>query len=277
MQCRVAPSLGALEGTHDKVWGTTEYTNLAEDTVFFGLYGLPDFYSLWRHEGKRYILWAGSDVLHFVNGYWLEDGGGIKLDPLPLAEWINKHCESWVENEVERLKLLEVGIEAKVCPSFMGDVADYKISFVSTDRPMVYLSANKGREVEYGWGLVEEIADRCTGEFHLYGSDQWKTRHSNVFIHGRVPKEQMNQEIKQMQCGLRLNGGMDGFSEITAKSVLWGQYPLVWSHFKYPVLGSFADKEELIKKLNWLKNVHHPNPARDYYLRTLNKYPWVAY
>ena len=170
MQCRVAPSLGALEGTHDQVWGTKEYISQDEDTVFFGLYGLPDFYTLWRHKGKKYILWAGSDIRHFQNGYWLEDGGSIRVDPQPLADWIEKHCESWVENDVERVALEEMGITAKVGQSFMGDVNDYEVTYKPNERPSVYLSANVGREEEYGWQLVENIADRCEVDFHLYGS-----------------------------------------------------------------------------------------------------------
>ena len=70
-KCRYAPSLGALERTHQEVWGTEEYIpekHLYDPVVFFGLYGLPDWYLLWRHKGKKAVLWAGSDVKHFLNG-----------------------------------------------------------------------------------------------------------------------------------------------------------------------------------------------------------------
>lgn len=274
---RWAPSIGGLEGTAEQVWGTEPYnpeTDLEKPCVFFGLYGLPDFYSLWRHKGRRYILWAGSDINHFNNGYWLEDGGGIKLDPGPLAEWINRYCESWVENAQEQAALAEIGIQSQICPSFMGNVDDYEVTYRKNDRPNVYLSANPGREFEYGWGIIEDIADKCDVDFHLYGSNEWETDHSNVFVHGRIPKERMNEEIKHMQCGLRLNEQMDGFSEITAKSVLWGQYPLTWEHFKYPFIESFSNKNELIKRLNALRLKSGPNPARDYYKNVLNAYPW---
>ena len=242
--------------------------------MFFGLYGLPDFYTLWRHKGKRWILWAGYDIIHFREGYHLEDGGNIKLDPEGMASWINKYCESWVENQVEHDALLEVGIESQICPSFMGNVDDYEITFKKDQRPSVYLSANAGREEEYGWGVVEKIAGECNVDFHLYGSDEWQTTHSNVFVRGRVPKEQMNTEIKTMQCGLRLNVAMDGFSEITAKSVLWGQYPIVAESFKYPHLTSFRDLKNLVFQLNRLHLKAEPNPARDYYIKSLNQYPW---
>lgn len=277
IKCRWSPTLGALEDTAENVWGTKEYEyDLHDPTVFFGLYGLPDFYTLWRHKGKKWILWAGSDINHFANGYWLEDGGGIRVDPVPLAEWVEKHCESWVENEVERKALEEFGIHAKVCPSFLGNIDDYQVTYKHNERPNVYLSANPGREVEYGWGFIEEIADQCDADFHLYGSPDWTTRHSNVFVHGRVPKEQMNEEIKNMQSGLRLNQGMDGFSEITAKSVLWGQYPITWEHFRYEHLTHFNDKKQLIKRINGLKGKTEPNPSRNYYRKILNNYPWVC-
>lgn len=275
-KCRWSPTLGALEDTAENVWGIKMYTDLDthNPTVFFGIYGLPDFWKLWRHKGKKWILWAGQDIVHFQNGYHLEDGGNIRIDSTPLATWIEKYCESWCENDVERKALADMGITAQVCPSFLGQVDDYAVEYVQNDRPSVYLSANEGREIEYGWGLVEEIADKCNVDFHLYGSDKWTTNRDNVIIHSRVPKEQMNEEIKKMQCGLRLNVVLDGFSEITAKSVLWGQYPIVAESYKYPQLTSFRNTDNLIFQLNRLHLKSEPNPAREYYKLILNNYPW---
>jgi len=273
-QCRWAPSLGDLESAHQEVWGTQDYKNDIDPTVFFGLYGLPDFYTLWRHKGEKHILWAGSDITHFQNGYWLDNEGLIRISPEPLAQWINEHCTSWVENKVEYDALYDLGISSTIVPSFLGKVEDYKINYTHNERPNIYLSANKGREIEYGWGIVEDIASQCDVDFHLYGSD-WETKHHNVFVHGRVPKEKMNEEVKSMQCGLRLNEHMDGFSEITAKSLLWGQYPIVWRGYGYPI-DSFRNKEELTKCLNAIKTKGRPNEqGRQWILTTINKYPWA--
>jgi len=61
---RWSPTLGALEDTPENIWGTEEYnpeTDSELPTVFCGLYGLPDFYALWRHKGKKWVWWsAGS-------------------------------------------------------------------------------------------------------------------------------------------------------------------------------------------------------------------------
>ncbi len=273
--CRWSPTLGKLEDTAEKIWGTTQYEgDLDEPTVFFGLYGLPDYYTLWRHRGRRWILWAGSDIKHFQAGYWLEDGGAIKLDSESLAQWINKYCESWVENDVERQALADLGIEAQVQQSFLGDVNEFPVSFVPNDRPKVYLSVSGNNFKEYGFHLIEEISDQCDVDFYLYGSDEWESKKSNVFVRGRVPKEQMNKEVISMQCGLRLNE-FDGFSEITAKSILWGQYPFVWSTFKYHGIESFSNKQELVTLLNSLKDRKIPNPIRPFYVTNLNRYPWL--
>lgn len=264
MQIRVAPSLGALEGDPEKVWGGVHYVYKDRPVVFFGLYGLPDFYELWRHEGKKYILWAGSDIRHFKAGYWLEDKpDGAKVDPKGLALWISRNCESWVENDVEYQALKELGIESKICPSFMGNVNDYEVTYKPSDRPKIYTSVSGNDFDLYGWWRLPAFAQLNPNvEFHLYGNTvEWKDPQPNIIVHGRVPKEQMNAEIKDMQGCLRLVE-FDGFSEIVAKALLWGQYPI--SAIDYPhcftKMSPFPDKPN-IEGRNWLLSV-------------VNKYPW---
>lgn len=273
-QIRTAPSLGGgFAGTPEEVWGVSPCLDIEKPTVFFGLYGLPDFYTLWRHKGPKAILWAGSDIRHFVNGYWLDDKGHIRLEPRPLAEWINKNCENYVENGVEHEALMTFGIESKIIPSFLGDIKDYEVTFVPNQRPKVYLSVSGDNFAMYGWELIEMIADKCNVDFHLYGNrGHWVSQHSNVFVHGRIPQDVMDKEIKDMQCGLRTLE-FDGFSEILAKSILWGQYPI--SYIAYPEVENFKTADELIKLLNNLYTKTGPNVrAREYYINNLNKYPW---
>jgi hypothetical protein len=277
---RYAPSLGELEGDPQDVWGTErsvkyELVDTETPTVFFGLYGLNDFHTLWRHEGPKAILWAGSDIRHFANGYWLDDKGDIRVDPWPLADWISKNCESYVENGTEAEQLRLFGIESKIVPSFMGNVKDYEVTYTHNERPQVYASVSGNDFKLYGWDTIEVIADKCHVDFHLYGNSvPWESKHHNVFVHGRVPKEQMNEEVKHMQCGLRVLE-FDGFSEILAKSVLWGQHPI--SFIGYPYIESYRTIDELIKKLNELKDKTEPNlKAREYYLKELNNYPWKS-
>lgn len=274
-RCRTAPSLGAgFDGNAQSAWGTRPYDSVLDvnnPVVFFGLYGLPDFFALWRHKGPKAILWAGSDIIHFKNGYWLDTEGSIRLSRKPLATWISKNCENYVENIKEYQMLKEEGIEAKIVPSFLGDIDKYEVSFKPAPRPKVYISSGKDRQIEYGFGIIEEIAPKCEVDFYLYGDD-WETEHDNVIVRGRLPIEAMNAEIKTMQAGLRLNT-MDGFSEILAKSILWGQYPI--SSIAYPMIDCFTDKENLIEKLNALHLKVEPNiPAREKYREIINQYPW---
>ena len=273
IKCRVAPSLGGgFAGTPEQVWGTQPYnpdTDIEKPCLFFGLYGVPDFYSLWRHKGKKWVLWAGSDIRHLINGYWLDDTEwGAKLLPAPLAEWINRNCENWVENNVERDALLSVGIKSFVCPSFLGNINGYEMCFKPSDTPKLYTSVSGDDFTLYGWdkidGLAEENPDT---EFLLYGNTkEWKSTQKNVIVHGRVPQEQMNKEIRETQGALRLTE-FDGFSEILAKSILWGQYPV--SLIAYP--GMFTPDQ-----IRWVGTMKKPNErARNYYLSILNKYPWA--
>jgi hypothetical protein len=70
------------------------------------------------------------------------------------------------------------------------------------------------------------------------------------------------------QCGLRLNK-FDGFSEVTAKSVLMGQYPI--TTIKYPHIDTAYDPKELIRLLSLLKYRMEPNPEREYWREELSK------
>lgn len=272
IKCRTAPSLGGgFAGTPESVWGTPPYnpeTDLDTPTVFFGMYGFPDFFALWRHRAKRYILWAGTDIQHLKNGYWLEDSSyGLKLDPLVIGEWINKYCENWCENEVEQGVLFEVGIKAKVCPSFLGDVNAYDVSYTHSTTPKVYASVSGDNFEMYGWPAIEVLVTQHPEiEFHLYGNkNPYPTKVPNVVVHGRVTQEQMESEVKHMQGGLRLLKH-DGFSEILAKSILWGQWPI--SRIPYPHMLS-------VEELGTLKNQDTANMlGRSYYQHKVNKFPW---
>ena len=270
-QCRVSPTLGPLEGTHQKVWGTKDYLNDKDPTVFMGLYGLPDFYTLWRHKGIKEVFWCGTDITHFANGYWLEDQGKLRLSlhsRNDLAIWLSRNCGHWVENETERNALWKCGILARVQPSFLGDINKFKSSFKSGNK--VYASVSGDNFEQYGWNKIKVLAlDYPQIEFHLYGNKKLPPYEypSNVYIHGRVSKEIMNKEITQMQGGLRLIE-LDGFSEILAKSILMGQYPI--SSIDYPHMLKVGQIGEILNKTK-------PNLiGRDYYRENLNKYPWVT-
>ncbi|KKQ48576.1 MAG: hypothetical protein US68_C0028G0003 [Candidatus Shapirobacteria bacterium GW2011_GWE1_38_10] len=271
IKCRVAPSLGGgFAGTPEKVWGTKPYnaeTDKELPCVFFGLYGLPDFYALWRHKGKKWILWAGSDIRHFISGYWLAEKGEIKIEPRALAKWINKNCENWTENEIEANALKKFGIKSKICPSFMGNKNKYPISYQWNKKPKVYASVSGNDFLLYRWPEIEILGKKYSDiEFYLYGNTApWRTKNKNVIIRGRISQDMMNEEIQDMQGGLRLLP-FEGFSEIVAKGILWGQYPI--SAIKYPHTLS-------ISEIGKLKNKKEPNFAgRKYYFNMLNKYPW---
>lgn len=268
-QCRWSPTLGELEESHQKIWGTVEYKDRDRPTVFFGLYGLPDFYALWRHKGIKEVFWAGTDIFHFEKGYWLEDEGKLRLGVFSrndLAIWLNRNCGHWVENEVERDRLWKCGVMARIQPSFLGDINKFPISFKPGNK--VYASVSGNNFEQYGWGRISLMAlNNPNIEFHLYGNTI-KPPYDfprNVKIHGRIPKSQMNKEIMGMQGGLRLTE-FDGFSEVLAKSVLWGQWPI--STINYPYILSPNKISEILEK-------REPNlEGREHYRKWLNQFPW---
>ena len=269
-QCQWSPTLGTLEDTPENIWGTKSFSYLGEPSVFMGMYSYKDFLGLWTHfqrsEKKPCILWCGGDILRITKtGYWLHDTEVMKLQTEPLAKWINENCENYVENQVEYDALKAIGIESKIVPSFLGKVEDYEVSFKPGNK--VYASVSGDNFEQYGWYKIEEMAKQNPDiAFHLYGNvAEWKTKNKNVIVHGRVKKQQMNAEIKEMQGGIRLLE-FDGFSEILAKSVLWGQYPI--SEIEYPHIMKPGQIREILDK-------KAPNfKGRNHYLSVLNRYPW---
>lgn len=247
-QCRIAPSLGGgFAGTPNKCWGTKNYTNLNDPTVFFGCYSINDFNVIRNHLGHKAILWAGSDIRHFVNGYWLDNFGSIKIDPKPLAKWLNKYCDNWVENEVEYKALKKFGIDSKICPSFLGDIKKFKPQKINKE--LRYYSSVSGNDFKiYGWDKLNKIAKHNPSiKYYLYGNTiPWEAP-SNVIIRGRLSQQQMNKEIKSMTGAIRLTE-FEGFSEILAKSILWGQKPI--SLIKYEFLNKKNPRKELLKIVN---------------------------
>ncbi len=260
-QCRWSPTIGSLEKTHNEIWGTVDYTDNQLPTVFFGLYGLPDFMSFRAHRGEKHILWAGSDITNFINGYWLDDEGKHRLNPRDFASYLNEF-PNWVENEVEAKALKKVGVRAKIAPSYLGEV-NQPVRFSPGNK--LYTSVSGDNFKLYGWDKISGLAHENPDiEFHLYGNTLPFKAPPNVIIHGRVPIDQMIAETSQMQGAIRLTE-FDGFSEILARSILWGQYPV--SLIEYPHMLQLKDIRQILEKTE-------PNEGREFYQLNLNNYPW---
>jgi hypothetical protein len=247
-QYRWSPTLGDFEDSPEITWGVKPYDpDSTEPCVFCGIYGLKDFYALWRYKGEKHIWWVGSDIRNFRNGYWLDDKGSIRFSPRPFAQWIINNCVSWVENNVEREALLEFGIDSLVVPSFLGDVTKFPRQVIDPEKR--YYSSVSGNDFQlYGWDKINEIARKNPDtKYYLYGNTVPWLAPENVIVRGRVPKEVMNEEVKTMTGCIRMVE-FEGCSEILVKSVLWGQRPI--SLIDYSFLHSDNPRESLLNKLN---------------------------
>lgn len=278
---RVSGTVIGFKEKAERIWGLEERDRVKDTkkpTVFFGMYHIGDYLSFIRHRGERIIFWCGYDILNLKNRYFFGDGKDLWLSKLfSFVPWhlIFKFIKAdhYCENEVEADELRKMGIEPKIVPSFLEDINDFPVSFKPSKKPQVFLSAWKGREDEYGVGLVRRLAKKLPEiTFHIYGAGEPK-QEGNIVYHGRVSNEQFNREIKNYHCGLRPNEH-DGFSEILAKSVLLGQYPV--SKIKYPHIWNYRTENELVSLLRKLKKISCPNTAaRNYYREKLNDFPWV--
>jgi hypothetical protein len=262
MKLRVSSSIEPFRVKAEKAWGLDRYIfpyDTFKPALFFGLYHWLDYVRFIFHNGKKCIVWAGSDIINLKRH---------KIIQRLVAPYTN-YCENNLESE----ELFKMGILAFIRPTFLEDINDFPISYQQVERPNIYLSAHPGRENEYGFGLIERIASRvpeCI--FHLYGA-HWPTESQNIICHGKVAPGAFNEQIRGFQCGLRTNEH-DGFSEITAKSILMGQYPI--TRIKYKMIDSYANEEELITLLKDLKNKPKANQeARNYYRQYLNDFPFI--
>lgn len=251
-QCRIAPSLGdGFAGHPNDVWGTVPYTDPKAPCVFFGMYGMNDFQALWNHQGERAVLWAGSDIRNLLKDYWLDAEGNERVKVT-----FPEDVRHYVENSIEQIALDSMGIQAYIVPSFLGNIADFTPQNLRTDKKRYYMSVSGGDYKLYGVLDLLDIAHKNQdNEYYLYG---WQPPIGwllpvNFIVRGRVSQETMNEETRTMTGAIRLTR-FDGFSEILAKSILWGQKPLS-PYIYYPFLDDRNKLLEVVNKYRWNSHV----------------------
>lgn len=248
----VSCSIKPFREKAEKIWGLERYRfpwDIFKPVVFFGMYHRGDYLKYMLHMGENVIFWGGSDITNLLRD---------KLHRL-LRFWF-RNIDNYCENILEQEELARIGIEAEVIPSFLEDIDDFPVSFTPSDKPIVYISTRPEREDEYGLGLVRRLREKVPEVLF-------------VVFDGLTSPDEFNKMIKNYHCGLRPNEH-DGFSEITAKSVLMGQYPI--TKIKYPMIDNYNTEEELIALLKDLKNKKEPNyQARDYYRKYVNQYSFI--
>lgn len=262
MKClRISSSIANFERKLlDRYWDYSYWNvlRLKEEAVFFGMYHWGDYWKLLLHRGPKKVFWCGGDILNLQKSVWR----------FVIPRLSGKHV---CENAVEFDALLRLGIQADIHPMIFADPDAYPNVFQPSDNPKVFLCVHKGREDEYGIQTIFEIARELRGvTFHIYGDVgvDFKDFPSNVKFHGIIPEKQFNEEIRGYHCGLRLNS-FDGFSEVTAKSILLGQYPI--TIIPFPNLDRVKDLSELKEKLKGLAKKKVPNPYRDSWYQMLCK------
>jgi len=230
------------------------------DTLFLGLYFNNDYNNLKKVKGKRYIFWNGSDVRKLLlNPRW------VKI----LKEFDIKHI---CHNKQLRNELESIGIEADIRPIFFNEIEKYPVSYKQASNPQVYMNTHKGREVEYGVGIILDIAEQFPDiTFHIYGIDGKNKK--NIIYHGWIGENKMDREIKNYQGCLRLNEH-DGLSQIVIKAGLLGQY--IITRQKIDGTWKFKKIRDLSKLLKRLKKQKKPNMKfRELVLPSINNFDWL--
>lgn len=281
---RVSQSVASFKKRVLQTWKLEDWEGIdsTDDLLFFGLYNDRDFDVFNAYQGKKTVFWCGTDILSVVQDY--ERRRILKNNP----------AEHYCENEVEAKNLELCGIkDVKIVPSFLDHIDKYPISFKPSKKPQVFMCGHPNRESEYGLNLIRRVAEKLPEiGFHIYGidasdnlfyKDKIPTESQsvikdnvcpNISYHGKVPEDKFNEEIKKYHCGLRTNEH-DGMSEVTAKSILLGQYPI--TRIPYEHIWNYNTEDELVALLKRLKTMMSPNyEGRAYWIKHLNQYPWCS-
>ncbi len=296
MKIKTSSSVAHFGKKAQKTWNLQEWEGIDDpdqDLLFFGLFHDRDFEVFQNFKGQKSIFWCGGDILRVLQDY--ERQRILKINPA------TKHyCET--QEEAEKLK--SVGINPEVIPSYLGkmltisfeapgfemkktpddmglvSVEDTNIETMKTWK--VWMCGHERRETEYGFDQAKQLAKLFSDvEFHFYGvRKEYEGKVvseldnlPNVFYHGQVSEEQLDEEIKHYHCGLRCNEN-DGVSEVVIKSILLGQYPI--SRLPYEGVWRYQMFADLVELINKLKQQRQPNyKTRNLWLFKLNFFPWI--
>jgi hypothetical protein len=270
MKVRTSLSVINFKEKVEKIWNLKPWEGIEDedkDVLFFGLY-TPHDYDAWYFspdDTKRTVFWCGSDILNTI--HTPEFIRRLKLCP---------DAKHYCETQEEYLNLKSIGIEAEIVPSFLEDVNDFKITYKQSKTPHIWMCAHPGREKEYGVDLAIKMAQKFPEyTFHVYGMCEWNEmdKPKNVWYHGNIDNNLLNEEIKEYQCGLRCNGH-EGLSEVPVKAILNGQYAI--TYMKFPSIWNFQTEEELENLLKKLPEMETPNnEGLEYWKNNINKFPWM--
>jgi len=264
MKIAISSSVSNFSQRLYEAWGLREYEPLSGDAyrpvVFFGMYHLIDYTKFFLNRSDKSVLWLGSDIIQLRFPFTL----------------LFKHIRAshYCENKVEQTALKRKGIKAVIRPIFCERPDRYPISYKYSPNAHIYTTMHDNRENEYGLVSIKKLAQIFkTYIFHIYGVKGQNNQ--NIIFHGNISEKQFDNEIKNYQCALRLNK-FDGFADITAKSVLMGQYPITM--IKYPHIWKADNLAQVIKFLDKLRKMKEPNyKAAEYYRKNLNAFSWLIH
>ena len=276
MKLKVSSSVRQFREKAERAWGLKEWEGINDpdqELLFFGLFHDRDFEVFHNFKGQKSVFWCGGDILRVLEDY-------ERRRVLRIALGTRHYCET----EVEAENLRKAGFEPEIIPSFLGNIEDYPVSFqppLEGEKWKVWMCGHPDREQEYGFDKARQLAKIFPDvEFHFYGVDKEYAGKPNlesdslpnVIYHGLVSEEQLDKEIKRMQCGLRLNEH-DGVSEVIVKSILLGQYPI--SFLPYEGVAQYQTFEDLVELIEKMKEQREPNlRTRAIWLKSLNNFPW---
>jgi hypothetical protein len=201
-------------------------------TIFIGLYHPLDYLRFIFTYAPKKVFWCGSDILTLEKSWFWKR--------VVSYQKAIHYCE----NSVEERKLSECGIFA---PNPIQMIFDDPDNFQPQKNGEGFFTTSHFlRDKEYLIGL----------------------NGLPIHVYYDLSEEQFNERIKYYKGSVRAND-FDGFSEITAKSILLGQYPV--TKIYYPGIDCYKTEEELVGIMKDIKTRPFPNPASEIWRKRLEQ------
>lgn len=231
--------------------------------AMFWCYFPEDYEALAKHEGKKYVLWHGTDVLRFRSAF------GKYINVLRNPEITHIFL-----NHITQSEMFQIGIYGEQRYIFWGDASKYIPETELTKD--CYISSCKDRGQEYGEFILTGLAWKYPEwNFHIFGIEPTVPVYcDNVKYYGMIPEDEMDEITRKFGLCLRYNVH-DGFPQVMCKALLREQFVLTQIPYKKMTV-EFRSTSELFKAFDLIdKEINEGKTFKSTVNQQINNFDFI--